>query len=125
MAVSALDRSRVGGGVPEPRFRQARWGVELERVPPLGSRRIDHGMNAASRSEQQGERLNFRIPDHLFPENRIAWGRGFESCLPWNPPVPVFNDPPYSAERIGPLPRHHDLGNTLSKQQSTQDQKNR
>ena len=123
LLLRVFDRSRVGGGVPEPRFWEARRGVELERFPPLGSRRVDHSMNAALRSEQQGQRLDFRIPDHLFPENRITWGRGFERCLPRNSPFSSLDDPRYHVERIGPLPRHHYLGNTLSKQQSTEDQK--
>src|SRR5580704_4480135 len=125
MVVSAFNRSRVRGGVPEPRLRQTLRGVELERFPPLGGRCIDESMNAALRSEQERQSLNFRIPGHLLPEKRIARGRDFERSPPRNPPFLSLDYARYGTERIGPLPRHHDLGDTLRKQQSKQDQKGR
>src|ERR1700753_1509364 len=88
MVVSAFDRSRVRGRVPEPRFRQRLRGVELERVPPLGGRCIDESMNAALRGEQRGQSLNFRIPGHLLPQKGIARGSDFERSPPRNPPFP-------------------------------------
>src|SRR5258708_38656090 len=115
MEVSVFDRGRVGGGVPEPRSRQARRGGELERFPSLESRRIDQNMNPALRSEEERQSLNFRIPSHLFPQNGTERGRGFQRCLPRNRPFPSLDAPRYGAKRIGPLPRHHYLGNTLSK----------
>src|SRR5580693_8019527 len=108
-------RFREGGDVPESRFRQGRRGGKLERFPPLRSRRIDQSMNAALRSEQERQSLNFRIPGHLFPKNGIERGRDFQRCLPRNRPFRSLDDPRYGTERIGPLPRHHYLGNTLSK----------